>query len=151
PTHLEFLQTTPPHPDVPVGADYSFIPEIEAAQGDRPAKLHSTPVGVADLEEVIGRLDRTAGRYRLHEPTPALPFRPLSVGYPGDGAGRYDPGTDGGLSLELVPAAAHRLPGDPGPAPDRRRDGRVIRVAARTILVADLAATLGALERHFGV
>src|SRR5262245_3991221 len=46
PTLLEFLATLPPedgwHPD----AEYDSVPEVASAQGDRPARLHSTPVGV---------------------------------------------------------------------------------------------------------
>jgi hypothetical protein len=151
PTNLEFLQALPADPAVPVDDDYAYIPEIGVAQGGRPAKLHSTPVGVTDLDAALERLDRTGGRYRLHEPTGELPFRRVWIGHTREDRGHYDPATDGGLWLELVPAEAHRLPPDPGPAPERRADGTLIRILARTILVADLAATLGALREHLGI
>jgi hypothetical protein len=132
-------------------AGYAYLPEIAASQGDRPVRNHSTVVTSADLGAVAERLTATGGRFRLDEADANLPFSRLWIGFSHQDADRYEPETDGGLRLEVLPHDRLGMP-EPGLAPEvvPLGPGAPVRMVARTVLVSDLDAVLLALDRHFG-
>ena len=132
-------------------AGYAYLPEIAASQGDRPVRNHSTVVTAADLEAVAERLTATGGRFRLDEADANMPFSRLWIGFSDQEADRYEPATDAGLRLEVLPHDRLGMP-DPGqpPQPVPLDPGAPVRVVARTMLATDLDAVLLALDTHFG-
>jgi hypothetical protein len=152
PTALEVLAIPyhPPDPaDRPPG--YPYLPEIAASQGQRPARNHSTVVSAQDVMAAMVRIQAAGGECRLDPPDETLPFPRLWVGFSPDRPGVYQPATDGGLRLELIP---HQPLAMPSPDPAARQPplapGAPVRIVARTILVDDLAVTLAALEANLG-
>jgi hypothetical protein len=150
PTALEILgipyQTVAPD-QWPVG--YAYLPEIAAAQGDRPVRNHSTVISTGDLEATVARLEATGGRFRLDPAKEDMPFPRLWIGFSLEDPGVYDPGTDGGLRIEILPHAALNMP-DPEVAsqPVPLESGAPVRIVARTMLVEQLDPVLAALETH---
>jgi hypothetical protein len=152
PTALEILGI----PYDPVAPDqrpfgYAYLPEIAAAQGDRPVRNHSTVVSTGNLDATVARLEATGGHFRLDPPKADMPFPRLWVGFSVDDPGVYDPGTDGGLRIEILPHAALAMP-DPDVAarPVPLDAGAPVRIVARTMLVEDLDPVLAAVETHLG-
>jgi hypothetical protein len=135
----------------PNQAGHAYLPDIAASQGDRPVRNHSTVVSALDVRAVAGQLAVAGGRFRLDEPDANLPFPRLWIGYSERHPGEYDPTTDGGLRLEVIPHQSLLMP-DPHTASVRVRldAGAPVRMVARTLVVADLDATLGALESNLG-
>jgi hypothetical protein len=149
PTVLEFLATMPDADGWVADEHYDFVPEIAAAQGKRPARLHSTSVGVRDIDVLADRLASLGVTHRVAEPSQRYPFRRLWVGNHPDRPYVHDPAADGGTHLEFLPTAVLRLP-DPGPVdPPVVDEGVAVRITARTLLVADLSDTLQRYEKHF--
>ncbi len=132
---------------------YAYLPEIAASQGDRPVRNHSTVISALDVRAVAARLAAAGGKFRLDEPDANLPFPRLWIGYSDRHPGEYDPTTDGGLRLEVIPHQSLVMP-DPNSTPDSTPApldaGTPVRMVARTLLVADLDATLAALEAGLG-
>jgi hypothetical protein len=129
---------------------YAYLPEIAEAQGDRPVRNHSTVVSTLDLDEVVARLTATGGEFRLDPPHAQMPFPRLWIGFSDAHPDRYDPATDGGLRLEVLPHAPLGMP-DPVPAPEPvpLEPGAPVRIVARTVLVTELDAVLLTLATNF--
>jgi hypothetical protein len=119
-----------------------------AMQRGRPVKTHGNVVGTADIDAVAARLRGRGLPYRMLEPGEHLKYPILFPGATADPI-TYDPSVDGGLFLELVALDAFRIPSAPRdqPAP---RPGDLVRVSARSWVVADLDAALTALDRNIG-
>lgn len=150
PTMLEILGPMEAPPGTPFPGDYDFIPEIAAAQGDRPARLHSTVVGVTDVYALAERFAGLGLPYRLNEPTDFLPLPRLWLGFGADRPGVYQPEADGGLHLEFLPSKWLGLPEPEALGDVDVPDDRPVRIVARTLLVADLDETLRRLEHNVG-
>lgn len=151
PTALEVLGVpyrAPAPADRPTG--YPYLPEIAAAQGDRPARNHSTVVA-ADVEQVAGRLRATGAAHRLDPPNDVLPFPRLWVGFDPERPERYDPAGDAGIRLEVIPFDVLRMPTGVPDAVPWAGDGRPVRILTRTLLVDELDEGLRRLERNFGL
>lgn len=143
PTHVEIISPLN-SPDPAIGH-----PQMRAmfeAQGSRLYKTHSTPIAVADVEELVRRLERAGATFRLDEPEGALPFPRLWVGRMAGKPGAYDPASDGGLYLEFVPTLGFPTAVDASKTPPAGHPVR--RVSARTMLVDDLDSTLTALDHN---
>lgn len=152
PTALEILGI-PYHPPTPDErpAGYAYLPEIAASQGSRPVRNHSTVVSAIDVRPIAERIGAAGGECRLDPPDATLPFPRLWVGFSPDRPDSYEPSTDGGIRLEVIPHAPLAMPDpDPGTTWPALVAGAPRRVVARTILVDDLDATLGALDRNLG-
>jgi hypothetical protein len=117
-------------------------------QEHRPVKTHGNVVGTADVEDVMRRLGRNHLPFRLLEPGEHLPY---PIVFPGatDDPITYDPTVDGGLYLELIALDAFRIPAPSEPTSDLA-PGALVRVESRSWIVADLDATLAALDRNIG-
>jgi hypothetical protein len=152
PTLLEFLATLPAQDGWEPGPEYDGVPEIAASQGDRPARLHSTPVGVADVAALVERLSGLGVAHRLSEPSEHYPFPRLWVGHDPDRPGTHDHHADGGTHLEFLPTSVLGLPSpEPGTAaPGEVGAGAAVRIVARTLLVDDVADTVRRYREHFG-
>ena len=148
PTAIEVIG---PHP---VGGWSAGLKSIHLLQGERPMKTHNSVFAVPDVDAYHRRLTDASIPHIYDPGTPELPFGKLWVGQstaPGGGVA-YDPSTDGGLFIELVPTAALRLPADASHPPSDPEvvEGAVVRAAARSFIVSDLDATLGAMEKTLG-
>jgi hypothetical protein len=149
PTLLEFLATLPAEDGWTPGEHYDAVPEIAASQGDRPAKLHSTPIGVTDVRALADRLASRGVTHRLTGPSEHYPFPRLWLGHDHGRPGWYDPGADGGTYLEFLPTEVLGLP-EPGPGdPGDVQPGASVRIVARTLLVNDLADTVRIYRNNF--
>jgi hypothetical protein len=152
PTALEILAIPyrPPAPaDRPPG--YAYLPEIAASQGERPVRNHSTVVSALDVMAVMARVRAAGGKYRLDPPDDTLPFPRLWVGFSAGRPGVYEPATDGGIRLEVIPHEALSMPpADPELRQPPLSPGAPLRIVARTILVDSLTVTLAALESNLG-
>jgi hypothetical protein len=117
-------------------------------QEHRPVKTHGNVVGTADFDGVMRRLGRRRLPFRLLEPGEHLPY---PIVFPGgtEAPITYDPTVDGGLYLEVIPLDAFRIPARREPTA-RPAPGELVRVEARSWIVADLDATLAALDRNIG-
>lgn len=150
PTMLEFLAPLDRDEPVTRASDYAYIPEIAAAQGRRPARLHSTPVGVSDIGALADQLASRGLPFRLDAASALLPFQRLWVGFDSTAPATYRPDADGGVHLEFVPFDVLGLP----PAVPLTRldvaDGAPVRISARTLIVDDISDTLHRLDTNFG-
>ncbi len=150
PTAFEILGIPyhPPDPDHRP-TDYAYLPEIAASQGSRPARNHSTVLSTLDFPAVLDTLTATGADFRLDQPHPRLPAPRLWIGFSDEHPDVYDPRTDGGLRLEILPHEAFRLP--PASAElssDSVEEGEQLRVVSRTIVVDDLDAVRRTLDEH---
>ncbi|MET7400361.1 VOC family protein [Dactylosporangium sp. NPDC005572] len=149
PTHVEIIA---PFGEPDSHLSHPFMAEIFRGQANRQYKTHSTPVAIDDMDAMVTRLAAAKARFRVDEPAEELPFPRIWLGRNHDDPGAYDPGADGGLYLEFVPAASFGFPvptDDHVPRP-RDDDHPVVRVTKRTMLVHDIEGTLRALERSTG-
>jgi len=152
PTALEILGI----PYQPTTADtrpegYAFLPEIAVAQGDRPARNHSTVVAAVDLDSVVDRVEAAGGEYRLDGPDGNLAFPRLWIGFTPDRPDVYRPWTDGGIRLEVIPYQPLMMPEAEAEATAAELPGEApVRITARTILIEDLDAALAALTANLG-
>jgi hypothetical protein len=150
PTALEILGV-PFHRPAPHerSATYAFIPEIAAAQGQRPSRNHSTVLSTYDIGAVAARLAAAGASYRLDPPDEFFPFPRLWMGFSAGGGETYDPGADGGLRLEVIPHEPLRMPSVPDDfVAEPVEPGSPVRVLARTVLVADLDGVLATLAAN---
>jgi hypothetical protein len=149
PTLLEFLATLPAEDGWEPGPHYDAVPEVAAAQGERPARLHSTPVGVADVRALADRLAGLGVAHRLAEPSEHYPFPRLWVGHEPQRPGVVDHHADGGTHLEFLPTSVLGLP-SPEPAPQVDVEpGAPVRITARTLIVDDLTDVVHRYREHF--
>jgi hypothetical protein len=129
--------------------------EIFLAQGDRPAKAHSTPITVADVAVVAAGVAARGARHRLDPPIDELPFLRLWMGYTADEPTTYRADSDAGLRLEFIPTAGLGLPAAAAEpratvdAAERRHDGGFVGIAARLFTTDDLDATMATIARTF--
>jgi hypothetical protein len=149
PTVLEVIQPrastgTPP-------SRRSFLPEIYSAQQHTTRRTHATVFGTSEFEAVVENLRRGGHRHRLDAPNGELPFERLWVGYDESEPGVYRPEADGGLRLELLPTAALGRPTSSVPTTRVDDAPTMQRIAARQFVVADVVATVRALEDNLGV
>jgi len=127
------------------------IGTVLRSYGDRPVKLHSTPVGVQDVRALAERLEKAGAAYRVDEPDEIMPFPRLWVGRPdAHDPASYDPTVDGGLFLEFVPTEELLLPESTAAAadPDPSAAGPLVRVERKSFLTEDLDLFLERLERN---
>ena len=144
PTHVEIIAPYG-EPDPRLG--HPHIAELYGAPQPRAYKTHSTPIAVTDLDAVIARLDRRGVTYRLDEPESELPFRRLWLGRRAGDPGHYDAAADGGLYLEFIATADMGFPIRTAPVtPEPNAGDGLVRVAARTMVVRDLALSLEQLR-----
>lgn len=150
PTRLEIIS---PHGDVDPALAHPYMREIWDAQGDRPAKAHSTPIAVPDVGALADQLTSRGARFRLDPVIEELPFLRLWMGMTADEPTTYLPVSDGGLRLEFVVTDGLGMPAgaaapDPVPPPGAG-DGAFVGVAARLFVTADLAGTIDVLHELF--
>lgn len=149
PTRLEIISpAAPPDPAL----DHPHMDAIFRAQGERPAKAHSTPISVPDIERLAERVASRGARFRLDPPIPELPIARLWVGVTGEDPANYLPDSDAGLRLEFLPTAGLMLP--PGTAlgripTGRRDDGSFTRVVGRLFVTDDASAACRTLAHYF--
>jgi hypothetical protein len=150
PTLFEVMSAAPADGPEPAGvapADASIAAWF-AAQGQRPVYTHATVFGTAAFQDVVARLRANGVRHRVEPVTPELPFPRLFLGTSAEEPAQYDPAVDGGLFLEIVPLD---VVGPRAASPDVEvTPGTMVRIVARTFLVTDLDATVGALRRSLG-
>jgi hypothetical protein len=149
PTRLEIISPAAP-PDPALA--HPHMQAIFDAHGDRPAKAHSTPISVPDVDTLVERLARRGARFRLDPPIPELPLARLWIGVTADEPARYLPGSDAGLRLEFLPTSGLGLP--PGMAAGRvpghgKADGEFTRVLARLFVTDDVSVTCRTLAANF--
>jgi hypothetical protein len=155
-------------PDVPSTPEdrvvgYPFVPEIMASQAPRALRTHATEVVTRDFDEVLERLRSKGARFRLDEPDAQLSIPRIWAGFASGEEAAYQPSTDGGLRLEILPwtimedtdkGIKEKSQAD-GDAPSTSADqaptsGAVERFESRTFLVDDHSRTLRALEENIG-
>jgi hypothetical protein len=149
PTRLEIIS---PYGEPDPSLDHPHMREILLAHGDRPAKAHSAPIGVADVAELADRLTQRSARFRLDPPDTELPFPRVWLGVTADEPATYVPDDDAGLRLEFLPTEALGLPAgasEPSVRSHGEPDGRLLGVAARIFTTDDLGTTAGTLARTF--
>jgi hypothetical protein len=150
PTRIEAMAVAPLDPAIDPGQTIDFLPRLLAAQGDRPWKTHANELASADIRSVAARLDAHRCRFYTMPGDDQHPFARLWLGWTADDRGAYEPDVDGGLLLEICETDAlfqgSKL-WEPTPAPDLP-PGSMVRVLRRSWIVADLAATLSALDAN---
>jgi len=145
PTRVEAMALAPIDP-----GRAPFVPQLFAAQGERPWKTHGNEVASSDIGTVTARLERNGCAFFTMPSEETYPFTRLWLGWTADGPGEYQPDGDGGLMLEICETDS-LLQGptlwDPRPDPELPA-GSMIRVLRRSWIVADLDATLRALDHN---
>jgi len=155
PSRIEAIAPAPrplrPDPaDVPANVGY-----IAALQADRPLKTHATVLTTSRFAELAAGLARNGVRHRIDPPSRDLGHERLWIGFTG---AEYSPADDAGLFFEVIPtqclelpeAARAALPAAAHPDLAGLAPGGMIRVAARSYLVADISKTAGLLEDRLG-
>jgi hypothetical protein len=153
PTRIEAMAVAPLDPAVDPGQTIDFLPRILAAQGDRPWKTHANELASRDIRAVAARLEARGCRFYTMPGDDEHPFVRLWLGWSEDERGAYEPEVDGGLILEICETGAlFQGPKlwDPVSDPDLPA-GSMVRVLRRSWIVADLAATLGALHTNLNL
>jgi hypothetical protein len=146
PTRLEVVSAAPLTGDTersgfPVAA-------VAAKQGSRRIKVHSTPVGMADVavRELGERLWdlSVAHAYLGPPPNPRVVIAPVGP--------FADADIDGGLFIEAIPTADLQLPPEamyaPADVPADAAPETMVRIVAREYLVEDLDTTLRTLDER---
>jgi hypothetical protein len=149
PTRIEAMAVAPLDPLRDPLTTLPFLPELLAAQGDRPWKTHANELATSDIQAVAARLRENSCRF--YE-MPGV-FTRLWLGWTEEDPGAYQPATDGGLFIEVVETSAlgkgdalwEAIP-DPELPP-----GSMIRILRRSWITADLAATVNALDNNLGL
>lgn len=148
PTRLEVIG----RPDEWHEAAQSHGQKIADLQGDRPAKTHATVIATPDLEAVGARLAERGVRHWYD--TTKQPFDRIWLGVTQEEPAAYDPTSDGGVLLEIIPshsaAFSPRLFATPAPQPDNPTPGQMIRIISRDFFVDDIDASLRALADDIG-
>ncbi|OFB35865.1 hypothetical protein BA059_27375 [Mycolicibacterium sp. (ex Dasyatis americana)] len=149
PTRIEAMALAPLDPTIDPERTLPFLDKLLAAQGDRPWKTHANEIGTSHIQAVAERL--RANGCAFHE-MPG-PFTRLWLGWTEEDPGAYRPEDDGGLFIEVVETAAlgkGRELWEPRTEPELPA-GSAVRVLRRSWITADLAVTLAALEKNFGI
>jgi hypothetical protein len=149
PTLFEVIAPAPSDGPAPAGVP-SVDANLEACvalQGPRPVHTHATVFATRDFPALVSRLEANDVRHRIDPVTTELPFPRLFLGMTADDITAYDPAVDGGLFVEVVPFDV--VTGHPSPVAPFA-PGTMVRIVARTFLVADLDATLAALRHTLG-
>jgi hypothetical protein len=126
-----------------------FAP-MQQVQGEgRRQRVHGTVLAVRNFEKAVAWLDDRMAAYYVEQPCQHLPYRRVWLGWGDSGVDR-EPDVDGGLFLEFIPIEVFpSVVRDADPRAPGAQDSPV-RVAARTILVPDLEATVAQLEQVLG-
>lgn len=153
PTRLEVISPGP-HTDTGSEDIPAYISEAAALQGDRPLKTHATVLTSSAFDELVDDLARRGVRHRVDPPSADLGHPRLWIGFaPGEGS-KYRPDDDAGLLLEVIPTQCLQLPETVAdglaPSTSSMPPASMIRVAARSHLIADLDAALHTLEDRLG-
>ena len=150
PTRIEAMAVAPLDPSVDPGQTIDFLPRLLATQGDRPWKTHANELASSDIRGVAARLQARGCRFYTMPADDQNPFERLWLGWTAEERGAYEPDVDGGLILEICETdALFQGPklweplAEPELAP-----GSMVRVLRRSWIVADLAATLSALDTN---
>lgn len=149
PTRVEAMAVAPIDPTIDPAATLPFLPELLAAQGDRPWKTHANEIATSNIHGVAERLKDNGCRFHTMPGT----FTRLWLGWTAEDPGAYQPESDGGLFLEFVETAALGKGPDlwqPRPEPDLP-PGSMIRVLRRSWITEDMASTLTALAQNIGL
>ncbi|WP_157845253.1 hypothetical protein [Pseudofrankia saprophytica] len=124
--------------------------EVAQLQGARAVKWHATELAMTDeqIDDLAGHLDRLGVAVGFHPPDRRDRF--YLGGHPASAT--YDPAADTGLFIEATKSGHLGLPDEafhaPADIPPEASPEAMVRIVAREYLVADLDATLGALERN---
>ena len=147
PTLLEFIGLRSP------SRDPDFMHARVGAQGRRPVRTHATVLTSSDLSDVIRHVRGSGVRHRVSPPTETFPFPRLWFGVSPEQPAQYEPSTDAGLWLEVIPteAAGVSLDAIPTIARSKVGTGRIDRIARRRFVVSDLATALSKLEDCLGL
>ncbi|ADP81414.1 hypothetical protein [Pseudofrankia inefficax] len=152
PTRVEAMAVAPVDPVIDPALTITFLPQLLAAQGDRPWKVHANEVATSDIRRVARRLDELGCRFYTMPGVPPTPHDRLWLGWTEKEPGAYQPDVDGGLFLEICETAAiapRQSFWDP-PADTALPPGTMTRVLSRSWIVEDLRYTLSALDRSLG-
>jgi hypothetical protein len=135
-----------PNPGDPLFHD--FLQSLENYQGKhRPLLTHSIVLAMHGhkFDKFVDKLMRRRLPFRMAQRTEDMPFDRLWIGCTPEDP-RYNPATDGGLCIEVMPVEPLQMPADtfadPAPQPRELKDGEMVRVTARGFLVRDLDDTL---------
>ena len=153
PTRIEAMAVAPLDPAIDPRLTIPFLPQLLAAQGDRPWKTHANELASSDIDGVAARLERNGCRFYPMPRSDVAPFMRLWLGWTADEPGKYQPDDDGGLFLEICETAALIQSSDffdLAPEPQLPA-GAMVRVLRRSWLVEDLHDTLSALDRNLGL
>jgi hypothetical protein len=152
PTRIEAMAVAPLDRAIDPRLTLPFLPQLLAAQGDRPWKTHANELATSDIDGVAARLERNGCRFHPM-PRSDVALTRLWLGWTADEPGKYKPDDDGGLFLEICETAALGQSSDffePEPQP-QLPPASMIRVLRRSWLVEDLQSTLSALDRNLGL
>ena len=147
PTRVEAMAVAP----IDAGVE-PFLPQLLAAQGDRPWKTHGNELASSNIQALIQRLEGNGCRFHTMPGAEGYPFLRVWLGWTADDPGAYRPDVDGGLMFEICetdsllqgPKFWANQP-DPALSP-----GSMIRVLRRSWIVDDLHVSLAAIERNLG-
>jgi hypothetical protein len=151
PTRVEAMALAPIDPKIDPSMTLTCLPQLLAAQGDRPWKTHANELASRDFDDITARLDRNGSRY-FNMPGPGEYTR-LWLGWTSDEPGAYRPEVDGGLMIEICHTATIATRPDfwevePDPTLSA---GALIRVLRRSWIVEDLRTSLRVLEQNLGL
>ena len=149
PTRIEAMAVAPLDPHRDPLTTLPFLPDLLAAQGDRPWKTHANEIATSDIRAVAARLRE--GGAQFYE-MPGI-FTRLWLGWTEDNPGDYRPDSDGGLFIEVVETSALGKGDalwDPIPEPELP-PGSMVRVLRRSWITEDLGATVDALGNNLGL
>src|SRR5437867_3019387 len=153
PTRIEAMAVAPVDPTIDSRLTLPFLPQLLAAQGDRPWKTHANELATSEIAAVAERLERNGCRFYTMPTSEVTPFTRLWMGWTAEDPGMYQPDADGGLFLEICETSGLTQSTDlfePPPEIDLP-PGALVRVLRRSWLVDDLETTLSRLGRNFGL
>ncbi|WP_026926469.1 hypothetical protein [Granulicoccus phenolivorans] len=127
---------------------------VDRLQGERPVKTHATVLTTSDMDGLIAHLRERGVRHRVDPPSAELGHPRLWIGFGTDPAEPYEPADDAGLMMEFIPTQSLMLP-DPWPAAEPIAEvvegsAAMVRMAARSYIVRDVAATVATLADRVG-
>ncbi|WP_145011620.1 VOC family protein [Mycobacterium marseillense] len=150
PTRVQLVALS--EPVIPEGQTCWVAPfdPMQREQGrSRLQRVHGTVLAVRNFKQTAAWLDAKKAPYYLEHPCEHLPYPRIWLGW-GEGGLKREPDVDGGLFLEFIPLEVFpSIVRDADPDAPGARDSPV-RVAARTVLVPDLEATVAQLTQVLG-
>lgn len=157
PTRIEIMEPRSLDPARPASATLPHMPELFGLQQDRPSRTHGTVFATATMDEHITAVQELGTRHWLDAANDDYPHHRLWIGVTEEEKGRWIPGDDGGLLIELVeygilgPKVGASLH-EPDPTPwDDLAPEALVRVRARRWLVSDLGESRRRLAQHVGI